>query len=204
MLGKNKPSTTKAATDIEVALLTRIAEHRDSRALEQLYKLYHPRIYSFLRRFTHDEAMIDDTFNEVMYRVWNSAHQYKGTAKVSSWIFSIAYRTCLMLLKKHNHQYNVVAALDLEQCSSAAVTESTTQEDQQLIEKALTVLPEKQRLVLELNYYMGFTLQEIADMTDCSVNTVKTRLRYARHKLRGTVNELTSERRDLCAEARSQ
>ncbi len=174
------------ASGKELQLIERIATDRDQEALEALYVMFKPRICGFLQRLTRESAVIEEAYNDVMYQIWCKASQFKGQSKVSSWIFTIAYRTCLNLLKKQRKQHELQEQLEL--------AEEPAEDDhvQQLVrsrivERALSQLAPKQRIVIELNYYMGFSLPEIADITNSRLNTVKARLRYARHKLREVV-----------------
>ncbi|MEM8497491.1 MAG: RNA polymerase sigma factor [Pseudomonadota bacterium] len=176
----------------ERQLIERIAIQRDQDALEVLYTMLRSRVCGFLRRLTHDNTLIDEAYNEVMYQVWSKAAQFKGNAKVSSWVFTIAYRTCLGMLKKQNKQYELQDQLEMIE---EQVTEDHVQQlvESRIIERALLELAPKQRMVLELNYYMGFSLPEIAEITHSGLNTVKARLRYARHKLRDVVELMESD-----------
>ena len=60
--------------------------------------------WAFLRRLTRDDELIEEAYNDVMVLVWEKAHQYQARSKVSSWIFSIAYRACLRMVKKQNRR----------------------------------------------------------------------------------------------------
>lgn len=185
-------NVSQLADKRERQLIERIAVQRDQDALEILYTMFKPRICGFLRRLTHDGTIIDETYNEVMYQVWSKAEQFRGNSKVSSWLFTIAYRTCLGMLKKQNKQYELQDQLEM---TEEYVADDHVQQlvQSRIIQRALAELAPKQRLVLELNYYMGFSLPEIAEITHSGLNTVKARLRYARHKLRDVVELMESE-----------
>jgi len=92
----------------EIELIQRLAETQDSKALEELYKIYHPRLAGFLRRMTQDEDKISELINEVMYSVWKYSGQFKGLSKVSTWIFTIAYREFCRVLKKDKKQTDLL------------------------------------------------------------------------------------------------
>ena len=187
----------------ERMLMQRVALHRDQAALEQLYATFRPRVYGFLQRLTKDSALIDDTYNEVMYLVWSKASQFSGQSKVSSWVFTIAYRTCLNLLKRQTQQQRLQEQLEInDDHSSADLVRQLEQE--RMIENALRKVAPKQRMVLELNYFMGFSLPEIAEITHSGLNTVKARLRYARHRLRSVVELMELEQSPLSNSAETE
>ena len=170
--------------DADRLLMKRISEDRDRAAMEQLYREYRPRLVGFLRRFTRDDAIIEEAYNDVMMKVWEKGHQYRGTAKVSSWIFSVAYRICLRIIKKQPQFLE-----EVDDMSEDSATSSLAQytEDRDLIERALRTLSPKHRLVVELCYFEGRSTEEIGTIVGCPANTVKTRLHHARNKLRSFV-----------------
>ncbi len=166
-------------------LLARIAQQRDSAALEQLYGRYRERLSAFLRRLSRDPTLIDEVYNDVMVKIWHKAHQFQGQSRVSSWIYSIAYRDCLRMVKKQHRRDRVIHLLGDE------VPEQPVQDDHgeplidpALLQRALGRLPPKQRIVLELCYFEGRAIEEIARIVGAPANTVKTRLHYARNKLK--------------------
>ena len=169
---------------VDRALLARIAEARDRDALEALYVRFKPRLARFLRRLSSDEALIEEAFNDVMLKVWSKAHQFQGNSKVASWIFSIAYRTALRMVKKQQRMSNTIEFYgdDLPE-APAAETISRGANHAELV-RAVRRLSAKHRLVVELCYFEGYSLQEIAQIVNAPVNTVKTRLHHARRNLR--------------------
>lgn len=183
-------STPRQRTDEdEVALLRRIADSEDTRALEALYTAYRPRLAGFLRRVTDNQELISESINEVMYRVWKHAKQFSGASKVSSWIFSIAYRECRRIVDKERKHANIADALTAETDSQEA---STCSDDRELIQAALTQLPAEQRLAIEMCYFLGKSVKDIAEIANCPENTVKTRMHHARRKLREVIPVLAA------------
>jgi RNA polymerase sigma-70 factor (ECF subfamily) len=166
-------------------LLKEIAIDRNIAAMETLYNEYRGRLVPFLKRMTQDHTLIEETYNDVMLTVWNKAGQFKGNSKVSSWIFSIAYRACLTLIKKQKIRQTVLNNFLFfkteETCESI---ESNTNEKTDLLNKVIKYLPAKQQMVIELSYFQECSIQEIALIANCPENTVKTRLHHARQKIR--------------------
>ena len=173
-------------------LIERISSARDHTAMETLYVQYRPRLSGFLRRLTYDNSLIEEVYNDVMLKVWHKAHQYQGKSKVSSWIFSIAYRACLRMVKKQKLRENVLDVLgQSDQPSSISLYESAEQTD--LVGAALATLSAKHRLVIELCYFNGYSTEEVGQIVQCPTNTVKTRLHHARKKIRAFVEKTRQE-----------
>lgn len=165
------------------ALLSRIAENRDVVAMESIYVSYRPRLVGFLRRLTRDDDLIEESYNDVMVSVWEKAHQYQSRSKVSSWIFSIAYRSCLRMVKKQQRRDAVIDLVGQE-LPEIAETVAEPEVDSARIKILIKKLPAKQRLVIELCYFEGYSTEEIGVIVKAPVNTVKTRLHHARLKIR--------------------
>ena len=169
--------------------ITAIAVHADRASLEVLYHRYHPRVMGFLLRLTSDQQLMDEIYNDLMWTVWRKSAQYRGQSKVSSWIFSIAYRDCLRLLRKQRVRNLFTDHIGQDPLFNAAIAEDIqpTIETDDIMQKALSSLPAKQRLAIELCYQQGHSVEEIGEIVGCPSNTVKTRLHHARKKLRSYI-----------------
>lgn len=168
-------------------LLQRIAADRDAAALELLYGRYRERLPAFLHRLSRDSALIEEVYNDVMVKVWDKAHQFQGQSRVSSWIYSIAYRDCLRMVKKQQRRDLVVQLVGQEVPDTDLAREPESVDlpvDRALLQQAMRKLPPKQRLVLELCYFEGHAIEDIARIVSAPANTVKTRLHHARNKVR--------------------
>lgn len=152
---------------------------RDRRAFAELYRRYHPRLHGYLRRLLPGVAFADEVVDDVMFVVWTDANRFRGQSAVSSWIFGIAYRKAMSALRKEvRHQ----APLDRAADPNAVATSPS--QDADLLRAGLAELSADHRQVLELTYFCGFSYQEIAEIADCPVNTVKTRMFHARRRLK--------------------
>ena len=175
----------------ERRLLARIAESRDMDALEQLYKIYTPRLSKFLQRLTSNPQNIEEVCNDVMMAVWEQAKNFNGKSKVSTWIFSIAYRICIKVLRRSSWRPEVGGEI-YEKLSTTWVDETAAVDDNKdSIALALKQLSPKHRMVVELSYFLDRSYEEIAEISNCPVNTVKTRMFHARRQLRKIVNEIS-------------
>ena len=167
----------------EVRLLDAIAAG-ERRAFEALYRAYHPRLTRFLDRMTRRPALVEEVLDDTMLVVWRGADRYNGRSKVSTWIFAIAYRTALKALQRLDE------AIDDEAAEARASTEPGPeqrlgeQQLRELLKRALEALSAPQRAVVELCYFHGAGYREIAEIVDCPVDTVKTRMFHARRRLK--------------------
>jgi len=137
---------------------------------------------------------ISEHINDVMLLVWKYAKQFKGSSKVSTWIFTIAYREFCRILKKEKRQQKImdeVAERQFVENIHENKTEASDIESSDIINKALEYLPPEQRITIELHYFSGNSISEISEITNSPENTVKTRMFHARRKLRDVVNQLS-------------
>ena len=162
-------------------LLDRVAEG-DREALRELYLLYHRQLAGFLLRFTRRRDLVEEVINDTLYVVWCKAGEFRGDSRLSTWIMGIAYRCALRSLRRRGHQ--LFAAVPLENESLPAADELAAAEMGEWVSRAMQQLPTDQRVTLELASGQGYSCEEIAEIMDCPVNTVKTRMFHARGKLR--------------------
>ncbi len=152
----------------------------DRRALEELYLAYHRRLARFLARFIANFENVEEIINDTFMVVWSGAKDFRHASQVSTWIFGIAYRTALKALRSQTR----AAARRFEEHADRSVDPTAEAEQHDWLSHGLAMLPDEQRLTIELVYHMGYSLEEIAEITDAPVGTVKARVFHAREKLR--------------------
>ena len=166
----------------ESELLRRIAQ-RDKGAIEELYRLYHARLFKFIFRLTHSYAASDELVNDIMLIVWQGASSFRGDARVSTWIFGIAYRQAMRRLSRRPGLPDGTPPDELGHDDMGKV------ETEDWVWRGLRTLPAEQQVTVVLVFYLGLSYAETAEVTGCPVNTVKTRMFHARRKLRACLAE---------------
>lgn len=166
----------------------------DRCAFDSLYRLYFPRITRFLYRMTRNVQLIEEITNDAMLAVWQRAATFNGCCKVSTWIFAIAYRKACKALH----------ALDepIDSYPDTWEGESSCQPERlfellrlgDAVNAAVDTLPLPQRAAFQLTFFHDMGYAEIADVMDCPVNTVKTRLLHARRRLARLLADQLEER----------
>lgn len=167
----------------ERALVRRVvARERD--ALTELYRIYHARLFKFTFRLTRSYSEADELVNDILLAVWQNAANFRGESRVSTWLFGIAYRKSMRRLSRKSVKL-VTANRHLE----ASSDEMAAAEREDWVRHGLDTLPASQRLTVLLVFYLGLSYPEVAEVTDCPVNTVKSRMFHARRKLRDFLTE---------------
>ena len=179
-----KISFPRPPDDDEAELLRRVAR-KDRRAFELLYRSYYRRLTRFLERRTRKPQLIDEILDDTMLVVWRKAETYNGASRVSTWIFAIAYKKAMKLLKREHHSEEISPDADEPASAHSPETEFIERESGLALKRLLVAgLSAEQRAVVELTYYHGCSYKEIAAIIGCPVNTVKTRMFHAHRKLR--------------------
>lgn len=181
-----QPNSRLDEDEDDRTLLHRISHAADRDAFRNLYVRYYGRLTRFLSRITRERSDVEEIINDALLVVWQHAGTFRGASRVSTWIFGIAYRCALKTLRRASARLRLS---ELALLHSEELVEDIARgtEERQLLEIALSSLPAEQRLVLVLAYCMGYSCEEIAEIAECPVNTVKTRMFYARRKLRMTI-----------------
>ena len=174
-----------AAAREELRLIVRVAAE-DMAAFEALYRAWHPRLARFLTRVLRQPALVEEVLDDTLLAAWRRAHTFDGSAKLSTWLFAIAYRQALKALR----QRGLDPVLDAEPAAPAEAEPDSELQREQLhacLDAALATLSVEQRAVIELTYYHGHSCREIARIVECPVATVKTRMFYARRRLKSAL-----------------
>lgn len=176
----------RESRDVEEHLLLRKVASRDIEAFKTLHQVYQKRLFAYSMKVLDDASAAEELCNDVMLDVWRQAGQFKGQSKLSTWIFGIAHNKALNRLRRKGHGTNVT----LEQAATTADARPDPEQaaerraTREKLELALGKLSPEHRSVIELTFYHEFSYEEIAQIMKCPVNTVKTRMFYAKQKLR--------------------
>jgi RNA polymerase sigma factor (sigma-70 family) len=168
----------------DLILIRRVAA-KDRQAFEILYHRYAPRLYRYLSKLISQRELIEEVLDDVMLVVWQNASRYNHTSRISTWMFGIAYHKAMKALARSSNRSRDVPLAAPEDWSEREGPEGvmTRQELHSALARALETLPTELRTVVELTFYHGCSYQEIAEITGCPMNTVKTRMFHARRRL---------------------
>lgn len=169
---------TRAENERELRLLHRVVE-QDRDAIAELYNLYYARLFKFVFRLTRSYGAAEELVNDIMLQVWRGAAGFRGESKVSTWVFGIAYRMAMRRLKRRKIKLSLHTDPDL-----LATDSRDLMEKEDWVRHGLSQLPAAQQVTVQLVFYLGLSYEETAQVTQCPVNTVKTRMFHARRKLK--------------------
>jgi RNA polymerase sigma-70 factor, ECF subfamily len=173
----------RPAVASDEALIARIAKG-DKHALKLLYGRHHVKIYRFALRLMNDVAAAEDVVSDVFLAVWRRAGRFEARAQVSTWIFGIARHKVLSRLRARTSDPlddEVIESIE-DPADNPEVTMQKKQR-QAIVQECLTQLSATHREIVDLVYYHGKKIEEAASILGVPLNTVKTRMFYARKRI---------------------
>lgn len=171
------------------ALLKRVAKG-DRAAFRTLFEAFQQPLFRYLVRLVRDEAMARDLTNEVMFEVWQGAKRFEGRSQVRTWVFGIAHHKAVDLLRKRSElPWDEDAAMQIVDDAPDPLEQTAQGDTRRMMLGLLERLSPEHRAVIQLTYYDGLSIREIAEIVDCPEATVKTRMFYARKQLKGLLGE---------------
>lgn len=177
------------AERLEQELLAGIARGRQH-DFEALYRLYHPRLQRFIGQMARHPELVDEVLDDTMMVVWQRADAFDGRSKLSTWIFGIAYRKTLKALGRLDPPQEDDDPEAQTDPGPGPERQLGLAQTRQLLRRALEQLSPDHRAVVELGYFQELAYGEIAAIVDCPPETVKTRMFYARRRLRALLDGL--------------
>jgi RNA polymerase sigma-70 factor (ECF subfamily) len=172
-----------SAPESDLQLLSRTREG-DRSAFEQLYRLYHPRLTRFLQTLIRRPTIVEEVLNDTMMVVWSKPDSFHGASKLSTWIYAIAYRKAMKGLRQQDEAVEDKDAERRMSLEAGPEDSSGRIRVHQMLMKAMGELTAAHRAVVDLTYFHELGYREIADILECPVDTVKTRMFHARRHLR--------------------
>ena len=157
----------------------------DLDSFNQLVVRWERPIYALAYRVIGREEDARDVCQETFLRAFRALRGFKGQAKFSSWLYRITLNLCRDWIRRERRAPTAQApeGVDLVELAASGQVDVETVEDLvsrrllgRAVARAMAGLPEDQRTAIVLKEYHGLTFQEIADLLDCPLSTVKTRL----------------------------
>jgi RNA polymerase sigma-70 factor, ECF subfamily len=169
--------------------LIRAIAKRDDNAMQLLFGRYRNFVFKFTRRMAANDAMADDVVSDVFLAVWRrAATSYDGRSTVATWLLGIARFKYLSEVRGRKEEaWDAGLAERMEDTADDPETALQHKETTEAVQQSLAKLSPKHGQVVELLYYRGKSMKEVAAIVGVSIPTIKTRVFYARRKLSESV-----------------
>ncbi len=176
---------TRTSEPTSDCLLLEATANGDRQALRTLYGRHHTRVYRFLLRLVHDTATAEELLSDVFLDAWRNASRFEGRSQVSTWLMGIARHKALGALRRRSSDtLDLQAAEHVADPADSPDVTLAKDETVSLLRACLDELSAAHREIIDLVYYHGKTIEEIATLIGVPTGTVKTRMFYARKQLR--------------------
>jgi RNA polymerase sigma factor (sigma-70 family) len=183
--------------ETDEALLGRYAGG-EAAAFERLYARHEMRTWRYIVRNIGNRATADELMQDVWFAVAREAPRYRPTAKFTTWLFTIAHHRVIDWVRTSRRPLSlealgpeagaVITQLASEPTQGPLAAAEATERSGALLQ-ALERLPTEQRDAILIQMEADLSVEEIANITGTSFETAKSRLRYARQKLRELLEE---------------
>ena len=176
-------------------LITDICGHGDTPPFEEIFRLYHRRVYGLCLRMTANVAEAEDLTQDVFVQVFRKMGSFRGEAAFGTWLHRVTVNQVLMHFRK-NHVRKEKTTEDGEMPVMATEVHSRPGQssilDRVILNEVIARLPLGYRTVLILHDVKGLQHDEIAQTLRCSIGTSKSQLYKARRKLRALLTRRTA------------
>lgn len=173
-------------TKVEKELISEIRSG-NTKAFSELVDRYKDLVFTLSIRMLGNREEAEEAAQDIFVKVYRSLPKFKGDSKISTWIYRIAYNSCLDRIKKMKRTRTQTDLDHLDQMAYAemdtALDRMVREERQEWIGRCLAKLSAEDAGILTLFYFEEKNLQEMEETTNLPVNTIKVRLFRARKKL---------------------
>ena len=181
--GRGPTSIASDIKHLDEQLIARIATG-NRLAMRVLYARYNQRVFRFALRLLQNESLAEEVVSEVFFDVWRKAATFEGRAQVSTWLLGITRNKALDARKtRSTDTWDEDAALEVEDPAANPEVEYQKKDTRAVMRKCLAQLSPTHREIIDLVYYHGKSIDEVARITGAGQATVKTRMFYARKHL---------------------
>lgn len=195
-----KPASQPGPVPTEEKELVRRAQRGDLAAYDELIRRYQERIYATVYHMTSNHEDANDLAQDAFIKAYQALKSFKGGSSFYTWIYRIAVNKTINFLKQRkNRSHMSLDDLDFNAEHDpdlvALVSDKTPRREaglaelQEKLNAAMLKLSEHHRLVITLHDVQGMAHEEIAQIMDCNVGTVRSRLFYARQQMQAELSD---------------
>jgi RNA polymerase sigma-70 factor, ECF subfamily len=179
--------------DVDFELLSR-AVRGEEKAFRALYDRTHAKIYFYLYRFLGDPGKTEDVLMETYTEVWRNGRKFRGASRVTTWMIAIARNLAINELKRWKAHDDID---DHGELANGQTADPDCWDRQRVVREAMDGLSGKHREVLDLVFYHEMDYKEVAEVLRVPVNTVKTRVFYAKEAMKEILRAKGVQANDL-------
>ncbi|OUR95599.1 RNA polymerase [Flavobacteriales bacterium 34_180_T64] len=165
----------------------------DTNAFSVLVDRYKDLVFTLAIRMLKNREEAEEVSQDTFIKAYKSLAKFKGDSKFSTWIYKVAYHTCLDRIKKNKRAQNVVAIDEFTErhikTMDNALNDMVQEEHEQTIQDCIALLPGDDSFLLTLYYFEELSLDEISKIVGITANNVKVKIFRSRKKLATILKE---------------
>lgn len=169
----------------------------NTRAFDALIDRHQERIYNAILFMVKDSYLAEDLIQDIFIKIIHNLklNKYNDEGKFLPWALRIAHNFCVDHFRKVKRTPTIKTSDDqdlfevIKHADHSADYKMTRSQTHRNIQELVDLLPEEQREIIVLRHYANLSFKEIAQMTNCSINTALGRMRYGLINLRKMMNE---------------
>lgn len=170
----------------------RLVARGDADAFEVIYERHCTAVFSLAYRICGVRAGAEEIAQEAFLAIWRSGARYdRARGSVRTWLLGVVHNRAIDALRRatayERRQTIDETAAERVEAPERTEIEAVRREEARSMRALIDALPQEQRRVIELAYFGGFTHEQIAQMLDVPLGTVKGRMRLALEKMRANI-----------------
>lgn len=171
----NRPGVRRSVDE-----LVRRARDGDGVAFDRLYERHVDRVHATCLRLTADRREAEELTQDVFVRVWRNLESFRGESRFSTWLYRVAVNVVLDARRKRGRMHDRTTEL---KGVDLPIPGDPEPENRVALERAIARLPERARTAIVLYAIEGYRYEEVAELMDVAVGTVKSHIHRARTRL---------------------
>lgn len=177
------------AKDSEIIELMK-DQRTHNQGVRMMMNTYQSRLYWHIRRLVVVEDVAQDVLQDTFIKAYQNFQQFKQDSQLYTWLYRIATNEALQQINKMKKMQRTDEEAEYYlQNLVAENIEDDSEKIHVLLQKAIQTLPEKQKLVFNLRHYDDLSYEEISNIVNMSVGTLKTNYHYAKQKIEDYIKE---------------
>ncbi len=177
--------TLKMTTNDQI-LINQIVEG-DTNSFTILVDRYKDLVYTLALRMLKNREEAEEVAQDTFIKTYKSLHKFKGDSKFSTWIYRVAYNSCLDRIKKNKKHLNNVEINEFTAHQVVSIDNALDKmeinEEKEAIKRCIDKLSEEDSFLLTLYYFDDLSLDEISKIVGITANSIKVKLFRCRKKL---------------------
>ena len=200
MADKPNDQQVNGNRELDQVLVER-AQQGDKKAFGMLVEKYHRKLGRLLSRMIRDQAEVEDVVQESFIKAYRALHNFRGDSAFYTWLYRIGINTAKNYLVSQGRRPQVLQEVEIEDVENfedgnemrtmeTPETEMMTKEIARTVNETVASLPEELRTAITLREMEGLSYEEIAEVMQCPIGTVRSRIFRARETIAAKLRPL--------------